>query len=192
MLGFKNKVADLSKRDDPALADDEAFVQELVETVAEAGRAVKDAKQDEDTVRAAARRVISGRFDLSKSGEGSPSCVTMYSFRSGEKLSYSRSGGGQAIDPEKLLEGLYERFGEQPGDTKGRAWKAWLACTAPVRVLDQAKLEELVKKDELVREAAVSATSETAPVWKLSSRAMSKADVKAYESGELRDFVVVS
>lgn len=132
--------------------------------------------------------------------------VTCYSYDSGMKLTLTPKGGGAELDEGKLLESIYEMFGEQVGDKGGRAWAAYCAISDPMdapRVINPDKLAaELVRASRIangeeegtpnVTEQIVKrATEMKRPVYAAGCSKMSKAELSAHDRGELTEIMVV-
>lgn len=87
-------------------------------------------------------------FDVANAQVGAEQPFTLYSPEHGYKLvrEITHSGGGVSADA--LLKGLYVHFGEEYGDTEGRAWAVWCKVTDPVqtRVINEGKLAAEIEK----------------------------------------------
>ena len=170
------------------MTSEDLAIREAVETIVSAAyEATADAKQAKDAdqrVRAEIRRICAEHIEAGDK-------VTMYNIGEETKVMLSPKAGTINFDEGMLLEALWEAYGEEPGDTKGKAWKAWLACTRPARVVDEDRVAEALSKgDERLRAAVESVTSEVAPTTKVGVSEMSKAERKALQEGELTEWFV--
>ena len=174
----------------------QAKVDALVKTASEAFEAKKEAVALDTKVKDEFKRMVK---QYSDNGEG----VTCYSWDQGKKMVMSLAQNKADVDGEELLAGLYRHFGEDPGDTKGRAWQAWLKVTRPVRVLDLELLEqELDRTDRIERgvaegdihvtaAVAQAATSVKPPTIRVACPNISKVEREAHDRGELVETMVV-
>lgn len=174
------KLADLQVTD----LESRATCQQVVNSLFEAASAAKEAKALDASARSEIRRMLAEEID-------SATPVVLYDLDNEVKVTVTYAGGGMKLDEGALLDALWAAYGEEPGDTKGKAWKAWLACTRPARVVDEGRVAEALSKgDELLRAAVESVTSEVAPTTKVGVAEMSKAERKALQEGELTEWFV--
>ena len=175
------KVAGMTSAD---LASREA-VETIVSAAYEATADAKQAKDADQRVRAEIRRICAEHIEAGDK-------VTMYNIGEETKVMLSPKAATVEFEEGMLLEALWEAYGEEPGDTKGKAWKAWLACTRPAREFDKAKFDAAFEKgDEAFKKAAMSCVSYGEPSYTLRVSDMTKAEIKAAGEGELTQFVVV-
>ena len=175
------KVAGMTSQD---LASREA-VETIVSAAYEATADAKQAKDADQRVRAEIRRICAEHIEAGDK-------VTMYNIGEESKVTLSPKAAAVEFDEGALLEALWEAYGEEPGNTKGKAWKAWLACTRPAREFDKAKFDAALEKgDEAFKKAAMSCVSYGEPSYTLRVSDMTKAEIKAAGEGELTQFVVV-
>ena len=102
-----------------------------------------------------------------------------------------------SINPDAVLEKLYENCGEEEGDETGKAWHAWCEITDPVttRELNPQKLEEYLKKSAKVASGDIKGSvwlssddvaacvAESKPYMAYGAKAISK-DEKARHDSE--------
>ena len=198
MVKLQEHTAALSSYGTSDLANAES-VKALIRTAKEVNDQTKALKEQDTRVKDEFKRVCKPYTD---EGHG----VTCYSFEDGLKMTLTVSGGGMEIDEESLLRSLYEAYGEIYGDRGGKAWRAFCAVSDPVEVprkLNEQKLAEEVARakriasgveagevmvtDDIVKSVAV----EKKPVLSAKCSAMTKAEKKAYEMGELVDVLKV-
>jgi hypothetical protein len=81
-----------------------------------------------------------------QAGKGAP--FVLYSPKHAAKMERQVAHIGGGIDEAKILSGLYRHFGEDEGDTSGKAWTVWCKITDPVqsRVVNEGKLEAELQK----------------------------------------------
>lgn len=87
-------------------------------------------------------------FAIADAEAGKDEGFTLYSEAHELKMVRTIAETGGGLDETKLLEALYEKFGEEWGDKDGQAWKVWSKITDPVqtRTLNLGKLEAELNK----------------------------------------------
>lgn len=174
-------------------------VEALVRTAHEVNEQSKALKEQDTRVKDEFKRMCRPYTD---DGMG----VTCFAFDQGLKMVLTVQGGGMEVDEDALLKGIYEMYGEQVGDKGGKAWRAYCAISDPLeapRKLNPDKLAQEVARAQRIaagleageimvtEQVAAAATREVAPILKARCAAMTKAEVKAHEMGELTDVLVV-
>lgn len=88
-----------------------------------------------------------------------------YNWEDGYELSVRMAFATRAINPDAVLEKLYENCGEEEGDETGKAWHAWCEVTDLVttRELNPQKLEEYLKKSAKVASGDIKGTAWLSP-----------------------------
>lgn len=186
------------------VADKSCLTQEEVDVLAsEMDVAKKTKKSIGEAIDARVNEVKAIVFRIADVEAGECEPFTMYSPNTGLKMQRQISGGGTVIDPTRLLDSLYEHFGEEKGDKEGQAWKVWSKITDPIqtRTLNTDKLTVELKKSleakqgikhgttslylptEVVEESKVEVT----PTESFYVRAMNKDEKKAASAGLLGD-----
>ena len=196
---IKERTAALSTLGTGDLAD-QTKMAALVVTAHEINEQAKALKAEDTRVKDEFKRIVRPYTDEGKA-------VTVYSYDTGMKMATTLSGGALEIDEQKLLDNLYALYGEVPGDRTGRAWEAFVAISDPVevvpRVVNPDKLAAELARSErillgvesgealLTRNVVQGATVQKPVVVSAKCSAMTKAEVKAHEMGELTDTMVV-
>lgn len=198
LVKLEERTAALSSYGTSDLSD-AVSVTALIRTAKEVNDQTKALKEQDTRVKDEFKRMCKPYTD---EGHG----VTCYSFDDGLKMTLTVSGGGLDIDEDALLRQLYDAYGEIYGDKGGKAWRAFCAVSDPIdvpRKLNEQKLAEEVARakriasgveagevmvtDEMVMSVAV----EKKPVLSAKCSAMTKAEKKAYDMGELTDVLKV-
>ena len=88
-----------------------------------------------------------------------------YNWEDGYELSVRMAFATRGINPDAVLEKLYENCSEEEGDKTGKAWHAWCEVTDPVttRELNPQKLEEYLKKSAKVASGDIKGTAWLSP-----------------------------
>lgn len=115
--------------------------REQVSALVKTAIQVKADKKDAD---AADKELIDNfkRLCAAEIADGKP--VSCYAWDEGKKMTITYRGGGAEVDETELLKSLYEAYGEEYGDKKGKAWEAFKAISDPIEVprkLNPAKLQ---------------------------------------------------
>lgn len=115
--------------------------REQVSALVKTAIQVKADKKDAD----AADKELTDNFKrlcAAEIADGKP--VSCYAWDEGKKITITYRGGGAEVDETELLKSLYEAYGEEYGDKKGKAWRAFKAISDPIEVprkLNPAKLQ---------------------------------------------------
>lgn len=196
---IKKRTASLASLGTTDLAIQEK-VDALVRTAVEVNEQFKAYKEEDDRVKSEFKRICAPYIEHGQK-------VTCYAFDQGKKMTITYSGGGMSIDDETLLRKLYDHYGESYGDRAGRAWEAFCKVSDPVdiprkvnedklmaeiarseRVLNGIEVGEALVTAEIVRDVAV----DKAPSVVAKCANMTKAEVKAHDSGELVETLALS
>lgn len=198
LAAVKKEVVALAEMQEADLMNKER-VDALVATATAIAEQKKEIAAEDTKVKDEFKRMCSRYM---KEGKG----VSCYSWEAGKKMTLTVKGGGAELDEHKLLEGIYDFFGEQIGDRGGRAWEAYCSISDPVeapRVINEDKLaEQLIRAsrikngeesgtpyvtDEIVRDATVIKP----PTFAAGCSAISKNEQSAHSKGELTEILVV-
>lgn len=165
-------------------------VDAVVATAVEVTEQKKEIVEQDTKVKDELKRLCADKM------EERASSITLYNFELGQKLTLIPRGGGINVDDNEVLESLYKHFEEEPGNVNGLAWKVWCSITnppiEPKRTLDQDKLLDVMKAEKYLVPIVQDATSDVAPTYAATCKAMSKKEISAHSKGELSDNFIVS
>lgn len=181
---FDKRVAAVTevKREDLAVPEN---VQSIVAVAADINGRVKEYGEVEKRLKTRVKDMFSDEMERGAK-------VTLYNYEQGKKVTVSTSGSGVDIDEDALLKAMYAHFGEEEGDTSGKAWETWVSISEPQpRKMNLDKLEALALSDPAMMELSrsVSTYKKGNVVYKVMD--LKKSEKTAYEAGKPCEAMVI-
>lgn len=170
------------KREDLATPEN---VQSIVSAATDINGRVKQYKEVEEHLKDRMKVLFADEME-----QGSK--VTLYNHEIGKKVTLAVRNNDPEIDEVALLKALYTYFGEEEGDTSGKAWETWVSISDPQpRKMNLDKLGALALSDPDMMELSRSVTSakKGTVYYRLSN--LKQSEKKAYDAGEPCESMVI-
>ena len=181
IVALKKEVASIKQMSGSDLATKEKAMA-LVAAASKAAEVSSEAKKQDS--------LIKDNFKRMCAEKDSTKPITLYNFEIGKKLALYFVGGGATIDEAKVHQMICDYYHEDIDAKRGEAYKLWKSITRPVevpRVLDEKKLEDALKNNEIVQDAVKQATTEMPAQPRVRCVNVTKDETTQHEKNNLED-----